>query len=401
MAGPTLIQANYDALLLMADRFDQMARSVEESLLKLYQVLDDVRSGGWTGDSANAYLNHTEQVLIPSIHTLLQRLGETGQLLRRIVNILQDAEETAAAQLWPAANGMPAWRDMSLAPYQDGPVPLYMLDLDNPNFDATQFVRNLDTQGRPVLFLTHGYTVQDDKAHQGYAHAARWYSEAYGSLEEAKRPVIVGVDWDAANPKWGEAAAYGAALNAPEGPVGMVLGATAGTVGEGIHSYTEANINAISTGQRFGKLVEEYNRRYPQSPVNVVAHSLGNRLVMEGIASSDAYINNYLAVQPAVDRDSVLLDGSYAAVLNPERVSRIGITHTPNDIALWMHLMTPGQGIALGNDPFTLSYQKAGSQLYPMEQFDSFLELNHYNYDASEVREIVKDFFGMDGKGFQ
>jgi len=122
---------------------------------------------------------------------------------------------------------------------------------------------------------------------------------------------------------------------------------------------------------------------------------------MEGIASSDAYINNYLAVQPAVDRDSVLLDGSYAAVLNPERVSRIGITHTPNDIALWMHLMTPGQAIALGNDPFTLSYQKAGSQLYPMEQFDSFLELNHYNYDASEVREIVKDFFGMDGKGFQ
>ncbi len=403
--GNYILRADYENLNAMAAQFDTIALTGESWLLKVYQQVDELRNGGWTGQSANAYLDEMDQEVLPKSHVLLASLGEAGQAVRHVIKILRDAEAQAAAQLGQSivssSDALPAWRDMSLSPYKNGSVPLYMLDLDDPNFDSEQFVRNLDTEGRPILFMVHGFTESDDGVRNRYSQASDWYSQAYGHLPESERPVMVGIDWDAANPNTLKGAVLGAAANAAEGPAGIIGGAIAGAAAENMGAYQEANDNAVSTGRHFGRLLEEFNRRYPDTSRNVVAHSLGNRVVMEGIASSNVQIDNYLAVQAAVDRELLYPGGRYAAVLDQERVGRMGLTATAGDKALWMHYLTPNHNVALVNNPISLSQQRAGVQLYPMTQFDFNLQRNHYSYDMPIIRNIAGDFFGVSGEGFR
>jgi hypothetical protein len=243
--------------------------------------------------------------------------------------------------------------------------------MDDPNFNTQAFIKNLDTQGRPVIFMVHGIANSDQQARDGYSSAADWYNAQYGHLPENQRPIIIGVDWDSQGP----------------------------------FSYGKANENAISTGNRFGEVLEQFDRFHPESSINVVAHSLGNRMVMEGVAAHDVRIDNYLAVQAAVDMKEISPDGRFEDVVETNEIRNMAATYTDGDKALIAHSFQPNRDEALGNYANEMHSREFGTyRTYDMgpHNDNGFFELNHYSYNDPKVNEhVVLDFFGKDGKGFQ
>lgn len=155
-------------------------------------------------------------------------------------------------------------------------------------------------------------------------------------------------------------------------------------------------------------MVESINYHHPEANVNVVAHSLGNRVVMEGIAAGDVRINSYLAVQGAVDLHEVSQGGRYQDVLNRNEVYNMGATHTPYDVALYSH-QAFRESDAVGIHAERLA-ERRQIHLYDFGQHFDWNE-NHYNYhdvriengqaQGGDVMNTIRDFFGPDGRGFR
>ncbi|HRE46999.1 MAG TPA: WXG100 family type VII secretion target [Aggregatilineales bacterium] len=397
-----IIQSRYDELAKIVKTFQQHANEVSNLTKTVQSCVDALAAGGWVGEGATRFVNEMREIIFPGFYRLDNVLQEASGATGKIIQVFHEAEDDAgrlfggqggANGTGSGANGSggpsggtnpnapapptrkPGEVTSAFPPVTNGAVPLYLLDMDNPNFDAQKFIRELNTGGRPVIFMAHGYNVSDAEAKAGYINAADWYSKQYGHLPPEQRPVIVGVDWASSSIKFAKDA-----------------------------GYAEANTSAISTGQRFGQLLEQYNTFHPESSVNVVAHSLGNRMFMEGVATANVKVDNYLAVQAAVNNDFFEPGGRYNSSLGTE-IKRMGQTYTPNDQALNVHEFF-GYGDATGHSKLNAGHFPV--QSYNMQGTDSVKVINlpfgktitiptgtnHYNYDAPEIRPIVVDFFG-------
>ncbi len=182
-------------------------------------------------------------------------------------------------------------------------------DWDQENLDQMYtLMRELDTNGRPVIFAVHGYNVLDDAANGSYSQFVETIHEKYAHLPIDQRPVVIGVNWD------GE---------------GRLLGSR----------YLPANSNAENTGKYvLNGLMSTYYQNHSDSEINIIAHSLGNRVVMSAIGDgSDFKVNQYIAMEAAVGTDNDNIQSNYAGVVDSSAVKHLTITYTNADVPLNLH----------------------------------------------------------------
>ena len=425
--GNELIQVDYESLQKIGGHFSDSANLVLQYSSRLDDQVNILQGGEWISDAANIFYGDMHNDVMPGIDRLHKALHDAETVMQELVRLFSQADEEACECVNISDNGgagtgagggfnrinpnpMPADTAPNAnytQPTIAGDVPLYQIDLMDPNFDYQEYIMNIDTDGRPVVFLLHGWSAHDEAINGGFASAQEWYAATYGDLPESDRPIIIGVAWDAEEGmggSWSDKLAGAGLGGAATGgnPLGTLGGAFAG--GTAI-DYLDANENSIPAGQQFSQIVETMNYFHPDSSVNVVAHSLGNRVVMEGVINdNNIRIDNYVAVQPAVTRDWLTESGGrFNSVLTGGEVGNMSSTYTSHDVAVFSHRFVMG-GMGLGNDATGID----GVQSYNMAPYDSVgwfgipTGTNHYSYnDPIVMNEVLLQIFGEDGSGFQ
>jgi WXG100 family type VII secretion target len=86
------IEANYDELASVENRFLAQAGVVEQMLTSLCNQMSHLQGGGWIGRGADAFYSEMEQLLIPSVQRLRQALEEASQTTRQVITHFENAE---------------------------------------------------------------------------------------------------------------------------------------------------------------------------------------------------------------------------------------------------------------------------------------------------------------------
>ncbi|PJF21765.1 MAG: hypothetical protein CUN56_09385 [Phototrophicales bacterium] len=419
-----VIQANYETLESVAGLFDNCTTITEDMLRQVLSKMDDLRPN-WIGRGADAFFGEMENDVLPQVRRLVSAFEESTSTTQRIIEVLQEAEERASGlfngndSIVTAGTGGGIGNTGSAVVGQNGyldyrkigNVDYYKVRIDDPNFNPREFVASLNPGDRPVIFVVHGFNDNGD----AYPQFAEHIDKQYGG----QRPLVVGVEWDSvpltrgmsdAALAGGIGGAVGGGLGggvpgAIGGGLGGAVGAAAGT---GILNYQQAEANARTYGPNMGQLIAAYNYTHPNSPVNVVAHSLGNGLVMEGIATNDVKINSYIAVQGAVDQAQIAPGGRYEDVLDTNEVGNLGVTYHQGDRAVGVArplagfdtgLGTHGGGENLQRPVGTTSYYNLDDSI---PWYKEIFTLNHYSYNDEVVQNTAMiDMWGQDGSGLR
>ncbi|MCB9126857.1 MAG: WXG100 family type VII secretion target [Ardenticatenales bacterium] len=102
-----IIQANYNKLEEIAKRFEANSEAVAEMQKQVQRVFNNLHDGGWIGRGSDAFFEEMTHDVLPATARLASALQEASQVTRKISEILQQADQEAAApfQGGGAANG--------------------------------------------------------------------------------------------------------------------------------------------------------------------------------------------------------------------------------------------------------------------------------------------------------
>jgi hypothetical protein len=226
-------------------------------------------------------------------------------------------------------------------------IPLYLLDLENFD-DHDDFIASIDTNGRPVIFLVHGFNEDIEEPErpiaslnsiQNYESTAAWFNNTYGHLPEDQRPVLIGVLWESGDPNRPLSAGT-------EHPV-QSSNPSAYPSNFPFGNYVEAQEKlAPAAGQEFGAVLADFAIANPDTAINFIAHSMGNPMSLQAIQQAryenrNFRVTNYIGLQPAIE-ESILIGeapGGFGALIADENaIGRIIITHDPLDISNNQHI---------------------------------------------------------------
>ena len=101
MSAP-VIQAQYDDLEKIAERFAQQADLIEQVRQQVRQATDALKNGGWQGQGSDAFQAEMDGEIFPAVNRLSQALQEGNQSTHQIIEVIKAAEAEAAA---PFRNG--------------------------------------------------------------------------------------------------------------------------------------------------------------------------------------------------------------------------------------------------------------------------------------------------------
>jgi len=146
--------------------------------------------------------------------------------------------------------------------------------------------------------------------------------------------------------------------------------------------------------------------------VDVIAHSLGNRLVLEALKQEDhgdIMIDNFFSMAPAVNVDSIEKNHSFYS--STQRIKNMFVLHSSKDDVLKFVFPIASGHLALGSDVFPelkkihkniqfvdcSSFVSGHGDYFPCSSIYKFIEktLNHQN-PSSEIAKKVK--LHRDGK---
>lgn len=96
MSAP-IIQAEYDALASIAQRFQRQSEAQEQLRRLLQQRFEPLQQGGWIGRGAQSFFSEMENVVFPANERLSQALAEASRVTLEISRILREAEREGAA----------------------------------------------------------------------------------------------------------------------------------------------------------------------------------------------------------------------------------------------------------------------------------------------------------------
>lgn len=410
-----IIQANYETLEKVADLFSTCSSITEDMLRQVTSKMDDLRPN-WIGRGSDAFFGEMEDDVLPQVRRIKSALDESMSTTQRIIEILQDAEERAGGMFNGNDGVVPGGRGGGVGNsgsgvqgqngYLDhqrfGNVDYYKVRIDDPNFNPREFVASLNPGDRPVIFVAHGFNDNGD----GFPPFAQHVNQQYGG----QSPIVIGTEWDSVplTRGMGESALGGAIMGSGGGIPGALGGAAGAAAGTGITNYQQAEANARTYGPNMGALIEAYNYAHPNSSVNVIAHSLGNGLVMEGIATHDVKINSYIAVQGAVDQADIAPGRRFEDVLDTNEVGNLGVTYHENDRAVGVARPLAGFDTGLGTHGGGENLQRpAGSTSYynlddSIPWYKEVFAMNHYSYNDEVVHNTaMNDIWGTDGSGLR
>jgi WXG100 family type VII secretion target len=90
------IQANYDELAQIRDRFTQRSDQVEQIFNKINSCVDQMQNGRWTGRGANAFFQEMQDLVFPGIQQLRNALQEASRVTQQASEKMRSAEEEAS-----------------------------------------------------------------------------------------------------------------------------------------------------------------------------------------------------------------------------------------------------------------------------------------------------------------
>lgn len=92
-----VIQAKYDALEVIAQKFGQESEASSEMYGRIQQAIQSLEQGGWEGKGSSAFFAEMNQTVNPALQRLINALDEARSVTLEIKQIIQQAEEEAAA----------------------------------------------------------------------------------------------------------------------------------------------------------------------------------------------------------------------------------------------------------------------------------------------------------------
>lgn len=103
--GNDIIQARYEALDTVAQRFAQQAEAQRQMERAVAQALAPLQAGGWIGRGVQAFLGEMRGEVTPSLARLTAALQEAQRVTMQMSQALRAAEEEAARLFQVAAGG--------------------------------------------------------------------------------------------------------------------------------------------------------------------------------------------------------------------------------------------------------------------------------------------------------
>ncbi|MEZ4513859.1 MAG: WXG100 family type VII secretion target [Chloroflexota bacterium] len=92
-----IIQARYDQLDNIANRFGREAENTTALMQQVQRGVDALRQGGWEGQGGAAFLGEMETAVFPVIQRLTEALSEANTATQTLRDIIRTAEEEAAS----------------------------------------------------------------------------------------------------------------------------------------------------------------------------------------------------------------------------------------------------------------------------------------------------------------
>lgn len=92
-----LIQAQYEALAALAQKFGQQAEMNGAMYGRVQQAAQALEHGGWEGKGSNAFFAEMDSTIYPALQRLINALEEAQSATLEIKQTIQQAEEEAAA----------------------------------------------------------------------------------------------------------------------------------------------------------------------------------------------------------------------------------------------------------------------------------------------------------------
>lgn len=90
------IQAKYDELENIAQRFGQWAESNAEMSSRLQHNVEQLKHGDWIGKGSEAFFKEMDDEVLPAVGRLIHALQQSQSTINEIIFIIQSAEEEAA-----------------------------------------------------------------------------------------------------------------------------------------------------------------------------------------------------------------------------------------------------------------------------------------------------------------
>lgn len=213
----------------------------------------------------------------------------------------------------------------------DGRTPVYRLnlndlqeywDLDHDQINELLAAYGITGGDGPLHVVVHGFQTDTDSAVDAGEHTADLY-DADG-VDGAR---VLVVDWDS---------------------------------GGGLLDWDKAMTNAARTGTVMGQVFSAIAENDPNGTVNVTAHSLGNRVALQGLTEMHDPIDpvtgdqkpfqvDYVGIQAAVPDDGYETDPDTYGALVDDRIRHLTLTVNNSDDALGWYERIEGRE-ALGDE---------------------------------------------------
>lgn len=98
-----VVAAKYDELRNIAQSFNDQSEIIDGVFQRVLNQFDVLQAGAWQGINANRFFDEMESEILPALIRLTHALKKSDETVRRIITILQEGEEEAAAYF--GANG--------------------------------------------------------------------------------------------------------------------------------------------------------------------------------------------------------------------------------------------------------------------------------------------------------
>lgn len=90
-----MIQADYQQLEQIAQKFSQQAQATQQMLGKVKGSMNPLKNGGWIGKGSDSFFQEMEGKVIPGVTRLQQALDQAASMTKQIAQIMQQAEDDA------------------------------------------------------------------------------------------------------------------------------------------------------------------------------------------------------------------------------------------------------------------------------------------------------------------
>jgi WXG100 family type VII secretion target len=90
------IKVEYEALEAIREEFGRRHQALEQTLKRLQARLDELERDGWIGRGSEAFFREMREEVLPRYTRLLNALDDSHHEMRRIHDVYEAAEDTAA-----------------------------------------------------------------------------------------------------------------------------------------------------------------------------------------------------------------------------------------------------------------------------------------------------------------